>query len=170
MIYSNNFRCNSFLSLSDSIILNQNITLKSSFVTPQQNQLGYQIIGTIINNNTNITSNTLYDVSSISITHGVWPIFGQVSYKCTSITGSNPLIFYNVFGVGLSTTGYGNYRVESYSTQANFNVNSTFSDQVVRISTITTNSTLYLNHCINFQDCTLSTNSVQSFLVATRIA
>ena len=121
-------------------------------------------------NYTNITSNTLYDVSSINITHGVWSLFGQVSYKCNSITGSNPLISYNVFGIGLSTTGYGNYRVESYSTQSNFNVNSTFSDQVVRINTITTNSTLYLNHCINFQDCTLSTNSVQSFLVATRIA
>ena len=112
----------------------------------------------------------MYNVSSISITHGVWSIFAQVPYKCNSITGSNPLISYNVFGIGPSTTGYGNYRVESYSTQSNFNVNSTFSDQVVRINTITTNSTLYLNHCINFQDCTLSTNSVQSFLVATRIA
>ena len=169
-IYSNNLRCNSFLSLSDSIIFNKNLTLQYPFVTPQQNQLGYQIIGTIFNNNTNITSNTLYNVSSISITHGVWSIFGQVSYKCTSITGSNPMIFYNVFGVGLSTTGYGNYRVESYSTQSNFNVNSTFSDQVVRINKITTNSTLYFNHCINFQDCTLSTNSTQRFLVATRIS
>ena len=93
-----------------------------------------------------------------------------MSYKCNSITGSNPLISYNVFGKGLSTTGYGNYRVESYSTQANFNVNSTFSDQVVRINTITSNSTLYFNHCINFQDCTLSTQSAQSFLVAIRIA
>ena len=55
-------------------------------------------------------------------------------------------------------------------TQSNFNVNSTFSDQVVRINTITTNSTLYFNHCINFQDCILSNNSVQSFLVATRTA
>ena len=110
-------------------------------------------------------------MSVVFQSHTVCGLFvGQVSYKCTSITGSNPLIFYNVLGVGLSTTGYGNYRVESYFTQANFNANSTFSDQVVRISTITTNSTLYFNHCINFQDCTLSTNSVQSFLVATRLA
>jgi hypothetical protein len=169
-IYSNNLRCNSFLSLSDSIILNQNLTLQYPFVTPISNQLGYQIIGTIINNNTNITSNTLYNVSSISITHGVWSIFGQVSYKCTSITGSNPLIFYNVFGIGLSTTGYGNYRIESYSTQSNFNVNSTFSDQVVRINTITSISTLYFNQSIKFQNCSLVTNASQSFLIATRLA
>ena len=169
-IYSNNLRCNSFLSLSDSIISNKNLTLQYPFVTPQQNQLGYQIIGTIINN-TNIKSNTLYNVSSINITHGVWSIFGQVPYKCSSITGSNPLISYNVFGIGLSTTGYGNYRVESYSTQANFNVNSTFSDQVVRIQNLgSTYDKLYLNHTIKFQDCKLSTQSATSFLVATRIA
>jgi hypothetical protein len=90
-IYSNNLRCNSFLSLSNNIILNQNVALAPQFVTPKENQSGYQIIGTIINNNTNITSNTLYNVSSINITPGVWSIFEQASYKCNSITGSNPL-------------------------------------------------------------------------------
>ena len=71
-IYSNNIRCNSFLSLSDSIILNQNLTLQYPFVTPNNiNMLGYQIIGTIINNNTNITSNNMYTVSSINIVPGV---------------------------------------------------------------------------------------------------
>ena len=56
-IYGNNLRCNSFLSLSDKIILNQNITLNSPFVTPISNQLGYQVFGTFVDN-TSITSNT----------------------------------------------------------------------------------------------------------------
>jgi hypothetical protein len=69
-VYCNNLRCNLFLSLSDSIILHQNLSLPYPFVTPKENQLGYQIIGTIINNNTNITCNTLYTVSSINIVPG----------------------------------------------------------------------------------------------------
>ena len=94
-IYSNNIRCNSFLSLSDSIILHKNVTLQYPFVTPKENQLGYQIIGIIINNNTNITNNNMYTVSSINYIPGVYSIFGQISYRGSSITGSNPLIFYN---------------------------------------------------------------------------
>ena len=170
-IYSNNLRCNSFLSLSDSIILNKNLTLQYPFVTPKENQLGYQIIGTIINNNTNITSNNMYTVSSINIVPGVWSIFGQISYKVDTITGSNPLIFYNGFGISVTNNTFGNYRIESYSTQQNFNVDATFSDQVVRIQNLgSTYDKLYLNHTINFQHCTLSTQSSTSFLVATRIA
>ena len=58
-IYSNNLRCNSFLSLSDKIIFNENLTLPYPFVTPNNiNMLGYQVIGTIITNATAITSNT----------------------------------------------------------------------------------------------------------------
>ena len=68
-IYSNNLMSNSFLSLSDKIILNQNLTLQYPFVRPKENQLGYQIIGTIINNNTNITSNNMYTVSSINMVY-----------------------------------------------------------------------------------------------------
>ena len=133
--------------------------------------LGCQIIGTIINNNTNITNNNMYTVSSINITPGVWSIFGQISYKVASITGSSPLIFYNSFGISVSNNTFGNYRIESYSTQQNFNVDATFSDQVVRIQNLGfTYDKLYLNHTINFQHCTLSTQSSTSFLVATRIA
>ena len=70
-----------------------------------------------------------------------------------------------------NTNSFGNYRVESYSTQQNFTVDSTFSDQVVRIQAIgSTYNTLYLNHTINFHHCTLPTQSATSFLVAARIA
>ena len=59
-IYSNNLRCNNFLSLSDSIIFNENLTLPYPFQTPNNiNMLGYQVIGTIITNGTAITSNVL---------------------------------------------------------------------------------------------------------------
>ena len=113
----------------------------------------------------------MYTVSSINITPGVWSIFGQISYKVASITGSSPLIFYNAFGISVSNNTLGNYRVESYSMQQNFTVDSTFSDQVVRIQNLgSTYDILYLNHTIKFQDCTLSTQSSTSFLVATRIA
>ena len=113
----------------------------------------------------------MYTVSSINITPGVWSIFGQISYKVTSIIGSNPLIFYNGFGISVNNNTFGNYRVESYSMQQNFTVDSTFSDQVVRIQNLgSTYDKLYLNHTINFQHCTLSTQSSTSFLVATRIA
>ena len=169
-IYTNNLMSHSLCSLSDRIILNENLTLQYLFVTPKENQLGYQIIGTIINNNTTIITDTLYNISSITLSHGVWSIFSQSSFKCDSINGSNPLILYNVLGIGLNSNGYGSYRTESYSMQANFNVNSTFSDQVVRINTITSISTLYFNQSIKFQDCSLVTNASQSFLVATRIA
>ena len=55
--------------------------------------------------------------------------------------------------------------------QQNFTVDATFSDQVVRIQNLTSAyDKLYLNHTIKFQDCTLSTQSSTSFLVATRIA
>ena len=40
-IHSSNLRCNSFLSLSDKIILNQNVTLPYPFVPPKENQLRY---------------------------------------------------------------------------------------------------------------------------------
>ena len=65
-LYSNNLRCNSFLSLSDSIIFNENLTLPYPFQTPNNiNMLGYQVIGTIITNGTAITSNTLYTLGTI---------------------------------------------------------------------------------------------------------
>ena len=169
-IYSNNLRCNSFLSLSDKIILNQNLTLQYPFVSPTENQLGYQIIGTIINNNTTIINDTLYNISSITLIPGVWSIFSQSSFKCDNISGSNPLILYNVLGIGTNINGYGLYRTESYSMQTNFTTNSTFSDQVVRISTITSITTLYFNQSIQFQNCSLVTNASQSFLIATRLA
>ena len=113
----------------------------------------------------------MYTVSSINIVPGVWSIFGQISYKVASITGSNPLIFYNGFGISVNNNSFGNYRVESYSTQQNLNVDSTFSDQVVRIQNLgSTYDKLYLNHTIKFQDCTLSTQPSTSILVATCIA
>ena len=88
-----------------------------------------------------------------------------------SITGSNPLIFYNGFGISVNNNSFGNYRVESYSTQQNFTVDATFSDQVVRIQNLgSTYDKLYLNHTIKFQDCVLSSQSTTTFLVATRIA
>ena len=100
-IYSNNLRCNSFLSLSDKIILNENVTLQYPFVTPSIGQLGYQISGTIISNATTITSNTLYTISSINIDAGVWMIFGQIGWKCSGITTS-PIISSNTMSISLT--------------------------------------------------------------------
>jgi len=168
-IYSNNLRCNNFLSLSDSIIFNENLTLPYPFVTPNNiNMLGYQVIGTIITNGTVITSNALYTLGTIFLPHGVWSIFGQVSFKCSS-TSASPLITYNGFGLSSNTTGFGNYKIENYSSQS-VATNNTYSDQIVRIQTITTNVNVSLNHTIVFQNCSMVTVNASSFLVATRIA
>ena len=112
--------------------------------------LGNQVIGTIIINATAITSNTLYTLSTIFLPHGVWNIFGQVSYKCSAISASPASISYNAFGIANNTTSYGNYNIENYQSQSNFSVNSTFSDQIVRIQTITSNVNVSLNHTIVF--------------------
>ena len=107
---------NSLCSLSDRIILNQNLTLQYPFVIPTENQLGYQIIGSIISNGTSISSGVTYSLSTISLTHGVWNVFGQIAYKCSSVTGTAS-ISYNGFGIANNTTTFGNYRIENYSSQ-----------------------------------------------------
>jgi hypothetical protein len=84
-IYSNNIRTLNFVSISNLIQFNDNITLPYPFQIPNNiNMLGYQVIGTIITNGTAITSNTLYTLGTIFLPHGVWNIFGQVSFKCSS--------------------------------------------------------------------------------------
>ena len=167
-IYSNNLRCNSFLSLSDSIILNQNITLNSPFVTPISNQLGYQVFGSFVDN-TNITSNTLYIASVINLSAGVWNILGEISFKATSITGSNPLITHEGFSLNNITTTFGTYRKEKYSFQA-VDVNNIYSDQIFRVTTHTSSINIRLLHKIIFQDCTLALQSSSCVLSGTRIA
>ena len=155
--------------MSDSIIFNENLTLPYPFQTPNNiNMLGYQVIGTIITNGTAITSNTLYTLGTIFLPHGVWNIFGQVSFKCSS-TSASPLITYNGFGLSNNTTGFGNYKIENYSSQS-VATNNTYSDQIVRIQTITSNVNVSLNHTVVFQNCSMVTVSASSFLVATRLA
>ena len=167
-IYSNNLRCNLFLSLSDSIILNQNITLNSPFVTPISNQLGYQVFGSFVDN-TSITSNTLYIASVINLSAGVWNIFCQISFKCTSITGTNSLITYEGFLLNNITTTFGTYRKENYSSQS-VDVNNIYSNQIFRVTTHTSSINICLLHKIVFQDCTLVLQSSTSVLSGTRIA
>jgi len=107
-------------------------------------------------------------LSTISLTHGVWNVFGQIAYKCSSASAS-PLISYNGFGLANNTTTFGNYRIENYSSQS-VSTNNTYADQIVRIQTIVTNVNVSLNHNIVFSNCTLTTLASQSFLTATRIA
>ena len=130
--------------------------------------LGYQVIGTIITNGTAITPNTLYTLSTIFLPHGVWSIMGQIGFKCSGISAS-PLITYNGFGLAINITTFGNYKVENYSSQS-VATNNTYSDQIVRIQTITSNVNVSLNHNIIFQNCSMVTVNSSSFLVATRIA
>ena len=110
----------------------------------------------------------MYTLSTISLPHGVWNVFGQIAYKCSSAS-SSPLISYNGFGIANNTTTFGNYRIENYSSQS-VAVNNTYADQIVRFQTILTNVNVSLNHTIVFSNCTLTTQAGQSFLTATRIA
>ena len=113
--------------------------------------LGYQVIGTIITNATTITSNTLYTLGTIFLPHGVWSIMGQIGFKCSGVSAS-PSISYNCFGLANNTTTFGNYKVENYSSQS-VATNNTYSDQIVRIQTITSNVNVSLNHTIIFSNC-----------------
>jgi hypothetical protein len=168
-IYSNNIRTLNFVSISNLIKFNDYITLPYPFQTPNNiNMLGYQVIGTIITNGSIITSNSLYTLGTIFLPHGVWNIFGQVSFKCSSASAS-PSITYNGFGLSNNTTGFGNYKIENYSSQS-VATNNTYSDQIVRIQTITTNVNVSLNHTIVFSNCSMVTVNASSFLAATRIA
>ena len=110
----------------------------------------------------------MYTLSTISLPHGVFNIFGQIAFKCASVSGSAS-ISYNGFGLANNTTTFGNYRIENYSSQS-VAVNNTYADQIVRIQTILTNVNVSLNHNIVFSNCTLTTQAGQSFLTATRIA
>ena len=166
-IYSNNLRCNSFLSLSDKIILNENVTLQYPFVTPSIGQLGYQISGSIISNGTTITSNTLYTISSINIDAGVWMIFGQIGWKCSGITTS-PIISSNTMGIGL-TASIGVNVIEKRETYS-VATNNTFSEQITRVLSVSNANTVYLLQSLVFSGCSMITNSSKSILTATRIA
>ena len=110
--------------------MNQNITLNSPFITPISNQIGYQVFGTIISDNTTLISGNTYVVSVINLSAGVWSIFGQVSYKCSSIDGTIPLITYNGFSLNNSTTNFGTYRIENYSFPS-VDVNNIYCEQIV---------------------------------------
>ena len=78
-------------------------------------------------------------------------------------------ITYNCFGLSNNLTTFGNYKVENYSSQS-VATNNTYSDQIVRIQTITSNVNVSLNHTIIFQNCSIVTVNASSFLVATKIA
>ena len=118
--------------------------------------------------NTNITSNTLYIASVINLSAGVWNICGQISYKCNSITGSNPLITYEGVSLNNIITTFGAYRKENYSSQS-VSLNNIYSDQIFRVTTHTSSINIRLLHKIVFQDCILALQST-SVLSGTRIA
>ena len=118
--------------------------------------------------NTSITSNTLYIASAINLSAGVWNICGQISYKCNSITGSNPLITYEGFALNNLTTTFGTYRKENYSSQS-VAVNNILSDQIFRVTTHTSSINIRLLHKIVFQDCTLVLQAATLVLSGTRL-
>ena len=78
----------------------------------------------------------------------MWNVFGQIAYKCSSVTGTAS-ISYNGFGLSNSTGNFGNYRIEQYNNQT-VSVNNTYAEQIVRIQTILTNVNISLNHNIVF--------------------
>ena len=156
-----------FVSISNLVQFNDNITLPYPFVTPSIGQLGYQISGTIISNATTITSNTLYTISSINIDAGVWMIFGQIGWKCSGITTS-PIISSNTMSIGL-TAAIGVNVIEKKETYSVATIN-TFSEQITRVLSVSNANTVYLLQNLVFSGCSMITNSSKSILTATRIA
>ena len=94
---------------------------------------------------------------------------GQIGFKCSGVSASPASISYNAFGLANNTTTFGNYKIENYSSQS-VTINNSYSDQIVRIQTITSNVNVSLNHTIVFSKCSMVSVNASSFLVATRIA
>ena len=129
--------------------------------------LGYQVIGSIIADATSITSGTTFTVSSISLPHGVWNIFSQVGWKCSS-KSAGATMTYNGFSLSNSSS-FGIFVIENYNNQ-NVSNNNTYSNQICRVQTIGTNVNVSLLCNLVFTSCTMVTVLSTSILSATRIA
>ena len=159
---------------ANSLTLNDNLSLctGTNYATPNvNNMLGYGYTGTIVTDtlvsSPNITTNTLFIYSSISLTYGVWLLYGTAGFQVTTagtITSAQ-------VSIGSSNTAIsGNFGVTDQSTQTVRDA-TYISHQVMRIISVSTVSSIqYLVGKYVFSGCTLNTRQGYSSFYAYRIA
>ena len=123
------------LTLKDHLVL----VTGTNFTTPGDGQQGYTVTGTIGTDLTAIpNTGTAMNFASITLSYGIWMVFGQVGYynstSAISVTIANKL--FSIHSVSASNTPKYQYRV-NYSSTIGGQVSN--SDQFSRIVTVTTN-------------------------------
>ena len=158
------------LTLKDHLVL----VTGTNFTTPADGQQGYMVTGTIGTDLTAIPTNGAnMNFASITLSYGVWMVFGQIGYynstSGVSVTIANKL--FSIHSVSASNTPKYQYRV-NYSGTIGGQVSN--SDQISRIVIVTTNpssANYFLNGGITWSGSgTLVTYAANTNFYAVRIA
>ena len=158
------------LTLKDHLVL----VTGTNFTTPVDGQQGYMVTGTIGTDLTAIATNgTAMNFASITLSYGVWIVFGQIGYynstSGVSVTITNKQ--FSIHSVSAASTPKYQYRVNYSSTIGALVSNS---DQISRIVIVTTNpssANYFLNGGITWSGSgTLVTYAANTNFYAVRIA
>jgi len=158
------------LTLNDHLIL---CTGTNWSVPSTGGMLGFGSTGAIVSDTLvsapNITSSNVFSFGSVTLTYGVWLLYGTAGFQITVPTAGTITSVQVSIG-NTSTTLSGNFGIRDDSTQTV--TNSTYmSHQVMRITSVTTaSSTQYLNARYTFTGCTLNSRVGYSSFYAYRIA
>ena len=135
--------------------------------------LGYGITGTIVTDTNisspNIANNTGFNYSNITLTYGLWLLYGNAGFQVTVASGTGTITSAQV-SIGSSGTINGNFAITDQSTITV--TNSTYiSHQVMRIVSVQALTSIqYLAAKYVFSGCTLNTRQCYSSFSAYRIA
>ena len=156
------------LTLNDHLIL---CTGTNWSVPSTGRMLGFGSTGAIVSDTLvsalNITSSNVFSFGSVTLTYGIWLIYGTAGFQITT----NGTITSVQVSIGTSSTSIsGNFGIKDDSTQTV--TNSTYmSHQVMRIMSVSSASvTHYLVGKYTFTGCTLNSRVGYSSLYAYRVA
>ena len=135
--------------------------------------LGYGYTGTIVTDtlvsSPNIATNTLFIFGTVTLTYGLWLLYGTAGFQVTVATGTGTITSAQV-SIGTSGGISGNF---CHTDQSTLTVRDAtyISHQVMRIMSVTTASvSQYLVGKYLFSGCTLNTRVGYSSFYAYRIA
>ena len=161
---------------ANSLTLNDNLSLctGTNYATPNDNNmLGYGYTGTIITDTLvslpNIQSNTGLNFSNITLTYGVWLLYGNAGIQVTVTSGTGTITSAQV-SIGSSGAINGNF---AHTEQSTLTVRDAtyISYQTMRIMSVSAASSIqYLVGKYTFTGCTLNTRQGYSSVYAYRIA
>jgi len=120
-----------------------------------------------------ITSGTLFNYGTVTLTYGVWLLYGTAGFQVTVPVSSTGTITSVQVSIGTLGTLSGNFGIRDDSTTTvTYLASGTYiSHQVMRITSISSaSSTQYLNAKYTFTGCTLNSRVGYSSFYAYRIA